>query len=276
MCPDANRPGATRPDTARAAGWRVALTGAAGRDAELAAAIAGEGGIALVHPMIAYEPAPATPESDAALGGLARYDWVVFTSAAAVECFGRLHRRAGGAPLPRLAAVGPATARAAQATLEPPALLSTSQTGHGLAAELLAAGARGPVLLPGADIASPDLAAELRAAGVTVEELTVYRTLPGPGAGGLADAIEAGAVDVILLASPSAARALAHAVASGIGGGPEWVPPVVCIGPSTGDEAVRLGFDVTAVAARHDRAGLLDALLEWIDLHPELRHAASR
>lgn len=252
-------------------GWRVALTGAADRDHELAAAIAARGGIALVHPLIAYEAVPASAEIDTALARLTEYDWVIFPSAAAVEYFDLLYRRAGGAALPRLATVGPATARAARAMLRAPALVSTAQTGQGFAGELLAAGSGGPVLLPAADIADPRLAQGLRAAGVRVDVLTIYRTIPGPGAPELAAAIGAGAVDVILLASPSAARALAGVVAVGAA-----LPPVVCIGPSTREAAARVGLDVAAVAVRHDRPGLLQALLEWIDLHPELRHAVTR
>jgi len=259
----------------RATGWRIALTGPSGRNEELAAAIAAEGGIALVHPLIAYDRVGASPETDAALGRMARYDWLVFTSATAVEFFHQLPGVAGATSLPGLAAVGPATAQAVRAMLGPPALVSAAQTGEGLAAELLAAGAAERVLLPASDIASPRLARELRGAGVAVDSLTVYRTVAAPGASGLVDAIGAGIVDVILLASPSAARALADAV-SRADGGRELVPPVICIGPSTGEESVRLGLEVAAVAARHDRAGLLHALLDWIELHPELRHAATR
>lgn len=264
------------PDVLRASGWRVALTGAAERNQETAAAIVAQGGIVLVHRLIECEPVPASSESHAVLGRLARYDWVVFTSVTAVEYFGRLLRRTAGAPLPRLAAVGPATARALREKLGAPALVSMTQTGQGLAAELLAFGVAGQVLLPAADIASPRLAQGLRAAGARVDVLTVYRTVAGPGAAELAAAIEAGAVDVILLASPSAARALANAIAGRLAGVAEPVPPVVCIGPSTGEEARRLGLHVGAVAARHDRPGLLHALLDWIELHPECRHAPTR
>lgn len=270
MPPDVVRSGAMR-----ARGWRVALTGAGERDRELAMAIAAEGGVALLRPVIAYEPVPASPELDAVLGRLARYDWVVFTSATAVEYFA-VHHHARAARLPRLAAVGPATARAARAALGAPALVSVAQTGQGLAVELLAAGAAGHVLLPAADIASPRLAEELRDAGVAVDALTVYRTIAAPGAAELADHIAAGAVDVVLLASPSAARALAEAIARTIPDRPARVPPVACIGPTTAAEAARVGFDVAATAARHDRPGLLHALFSWIELHPELHHAVAR
>ena len=63
-------------------------------------------------------------------------------------------------------------------------------------------------------------------------------------------------VDVALLMSGSAARALAAAGAH---------VPVVAIGPQTEAEASAAGFDVAAVAATHDLDGLVEALrsLPW-------------
>jgi uroporphyrinogen-III synthase len=55
--------------------------------------------------------------------------------------------------------------------------------------------------------------------------------------------------DVALLASPSAARALAATGAR---------LPVVAIGPQTAAEALEHGLDVVAVAESHDLEGLLD------------------
>jgi uroporphyrinogen-III synthase len=259
----------------RASGWRVALTGKVDAEAGLAAALVAEGAVPLVQPLIAFEAVPPSELTDDVMSRVAAYQWLIFTSATAVTCFARLYRRAGSpAPLPALAAVGPATARALRAALGAPALIARTQTAEGLAAELVLAGVGGCVLLPVADIASPRLAFELRSAGATVETLTLYRTMPGPGAGGLLAAVRAGTVDVILLASPSAARTLANA--NGGADAADRLPPVVCIGPSTADEAARLGLEVAAVAARHDRPGLLAALLGWIELNPERRHAAVR
>jgi uroporphyrinogen-III synthase len=58
-------------------------------------------------------------------------------------------------------------------------------------------------------------------------------------------------VDVALLMSGSAARALAAAGAR---------VPVVAIGPQTAAEARSAGLDVVAVAATHDLDGLVEAV----------------
>jgi uroporphyrinogen-III synthase len=57
--------------------------------------------------------------------------------------------------------------------------------------------------------------------------------------------------DVALLASPSAARALAATGAR---------LPVVAIGPQTAAEARAVGLDVVGVAVDHDLAGLVDVV----------------
>jgi uroporphyrinogen-III synthase len=59
-------------------------------------------------------------------------------------------------------------------------------------------------------------------------------------------------VDVVLLASPSAARSFARTRARAV--------PVVVIGPHTAAAARELGLDVAGEAAEHDLDGLLAAL----------------
>jgi uroporphyrinogen-III synthase len=59
-------------------------------------------------------------------------------------------------------------------------------------------------------------------------------------------------IDVVLLASPSAARSLARTAARAV--------PVVVIGPQTASVANELGLDVAAEAGDHDLDGLVGAL----------------
>lgn len=250
------------------AGCRVALTGAAGRDAGLADAIVAAGGVAREYPLIAFEPPPPGGPLDLALAELSRYDWMVFTSATA-PAFVAERLAAIGSPrsFPRIAVIGPSTARAVEARLGTPDVVASTHTATAMAGELAAGGVSGRVLFPAADIASPDLADGLRAAGADVHTVTAYRTGPGAGGAALAAAVEDGEVDVVLLASPSAARGLAGATA-------DRVPAIVCIGPSTAVEARANGFAVAAVAADHTRDGLLRALIDWFEHHPGSSHAS--
>ena len=259
------------------AGRRIALTGLAGRDAALAAAIAAHGGVPLECPLVAVEPAAPGAPLDQAVDELGRYDWILFTSATAVTVFAdRLATRVGtndGMSLPRIAAVGPATARAAADQLRAPDFTAGTHTSRAMARALAAAGVVGRLLFPAADIASPDLTEALRSAGAEVHQVTAYRTGPGSGAPALVSAIAAREADAVLLSSPSAARFLADALGQAdLAITDDRVPPVVCIGPSTLAVARTLGFSIGAVAADHTRDGLLHAVTAWFAHSPEGHH----
>lgn len=257
------------------AGCRVALTGAAGRDAGLADAITAVGGVAREYPLIAFEPPPADGPLDRALAELGRYDWMLFTSATAPAFVAERLAAVGGArALPRIAAIGPSTARAVEARLGTPEVVASTHTARAMADELVAAGVGGRLLFPAADIASSDLADGLRAAGADVHTVTAYRTGAGGGGAALAAALDDGEVDVVLLASPSAARGLADAMASRRRSGAGRPPAILCIGPSTAAEARAIGFVVAAVAPDHTRDGLLRALIGWFEHHPGSSHAS--
>lgn len=258
------------------AGCRVALTGAAGRDAGLADTITAAGGVVRQYPLIAFEPPPAGGPLDVALAELSRYDWLLFTSATAPEFVAeRLAALGSTLPLPRIAVIGPSTARAVEARLGTPDVVASTHTARALAEELVAAGVSGRLLFPAADIASPDLPDGLHAAGADVHTVTAYRTGPGGGGAALAEALDHREVDVVLLASPSAARGLAEAIASRRRRPmADRQPAVVCIGPSTAAEARAMGLAVAAVAADHTREGLLRALIAWFEHHSGSSHAS--
>ena len=75
--------------------------------------------------------------------------------------------------------------------------------------------------------------------------LPLYRTLE-------LDPADVPQVDLVLLASPSAARAFARTRARAV--------PVVVIGPQTEATARQLGLEIAAEAEAHDLGGLLAAL----------------
>jgi uroporphyrinogen-III synthase len=158
------------------------------------------------------------------------YDWIVLTSPNGAQ---ELRRRMRGQPR-RVAAIGRATADAFGHV----DLVPSVSTQEGLLAELPAAPGR--ILFAGAENARRLLVDELGA-----EFLALYRTRelhPRTAPTG----------DVALVASPSAARALAQTDAG---------LPVVSIGPETTRAARSAGLDVLAEAATHDTAGLVDAVL---------------
>ena len=69
----------------RLQGKRIAVTRAAERAEGLASALRAEGAEVRICPTIAYNPPEDPAPLEAALHQIDRYDWVVFTSAAAVD-----------------------------------------------------------------------------------------------------------------------------------------------------------------------------------------------
>jgi uroporphyrinogen-III synthase len=154
------------------------------------------------------------------------YDWLVVTSRNGAH---ELARR--GATANRIAAIGPATAEALRSGGLRVDLVAADHTQEGLRKEL----PEGTLLLAAAEGARQDV--------LDADFLPLYRTIQLRP--------EVPDVDVALLMSGSAARALAASGAT---------VPVVVIGPQTASEAQAAGFDVVGVAATHDLDGLVEAL----------------
>jgi uroporphyrinogen-III synthase len=202
---------------------RVVLTRPSGQEEELARRLA-ELGHEIVHcPLIALEPLGDDPVE---VGG---YDWVIVTS---VNGARELRRRARGA-LPRVAAIGQATA----AALGGADLVPRVSTQEGLLAELPRPAGR--VLFAGAEGARRLLVDELTADFVPLYRTTQLRPAAPPQG------------DLAILMSASAARAL---------GALQCDLPAVTIGPETSRAARDVGVDVCAEAATHDLEGVIRAV----------------
>jgi uroporphyrinogen-III synthase/uroporphyrinogen III methyltransferase/synthase len=235
----------------------------AGEDA-LAARLAELGATVRELAAIAFAP-PADPGPlDAALRELARFDWVVFASATAVDRTVERLAALGVAPaeLARrsLAAVGPATAdRLARAVREPDVVPAEALGGAMAAA--LAPRVRGRrVLVPRPAEGRPELMAGLAAAGADVTAAVAYRTLPAPPEAirPLADWIAAGEVDAVAFASPSAVKA----VVAGLGDRAALLGRVVvaAIGPTTSEALRAAGLAAVTQPARYTGTDLAEAI----------------
>ena len=175
----------------------------------------------MIAPLIAIEPVETGPVD------LDGYDWLVLTSATGAH---ELKRRARGRAA-RVAAVGAATARAWGEVDLIPRVASQ----EGLLAEIPLPAGR--VLFAGAEAARPLLAKELGA-----DVVVLYRTRR------LSPEIDG---DLAIVASPSAARALADA---------NGAITVVSIGPETTAAAEAAGLEVLREATTADIEGLVRAM----------------
>ena len=246
---------------------RVAITRAEAQGQETARHFEVLGAHARLFPVIAIAP-PADPTPlDDALIHLGSYDWLVFTSANAVHSvLERLQTCTYAVRQLRawqIGAVGPATAAALAAYGVENVLVAERFDAHGLLAAL--GDVRGQrMLLPQADIAHPALADGLRAAGARVDSVVAYRTVAGPAADQLAQAVCHSEIDILILASPSAVQATVDALArAGIARLSETVI-VACIGPTTANAARRHALHVDVVPEQHTIAGLIEALRDFL------------
>lgn len=209
---------------------RVLVTRPRAQARPLEERLAALGAEVVVCPLLAIEPTSDEPVDGAG------YDWVVVTSPnGAAELARRLV-----SPPRRVAAIGPGTAAALRLQKLEPDLVPRESTQEGLLAELPRPPGR--VLVAAAEGARRLLLDELDA-----DFCPLYRTVE------LAPA-EAPDADLVLLASPSAARAFA--------GTPARAIPVVVIGPQTAGAARELGLDIAGEAASHDLEGLVSCLAQ--------------
>ena len=199
----------------------------------------------------------------AAEGG---YDWVAVTSANGVralsDALAKVARSGEGAPPPRarVAVVGSATAAAAERTGWKVDLVPATYTAEGLLEDFPGKLDGVRVLIPEAEAARAVLPEGLRARGAHVDVVIAYRALipESTDPETLRRLLRDGCLDLITLASPSAAEALLE-----LAGAAVLSVPAAVIGPVTEDAARALGFEIAAVATPHTSAGLVAAVTDW-------------
>ncbi len=197
------------------------------------------------------------------------FHWVVFTSANSVHRFmGELRdARALGTVL--VAAVGPSTADALRMTGIEPDLMPAEHWARGLVDAFPSFdgdAATSRVLFPCADQAPDTVADGLAEKGWSVERVVAYRTvpLPLPDPGLLRRLHDADAVTFTATSSIRAYLGLVDADGHSLP-----VPPlVVCIGPTTAQNARQLGLQHVHEAHGASTEGIVAALISHTDAGP--------
>jgi uroporphyrinogen III methyltransferase/synthase len=242
-------------------GWTVVVTRARSQASALVDRLRSVGAGTVELPVISVtKPTDGGAALRAAAERLDRYEWVVFTSANAVDSLMALVRDARAFGPARLAAIGPGTADALGRWRLVADLVPERFVAEGLL-DVFPDPARvdspegGRVLLPRAAEAREVLPKGLGARGWQVDVVEAYRTERLPPS---ADA----------LAAVRTAQAVTFTSSSTVTGFLEVVdrsdvPSIVaCIGPVTADTARSLGLHVDVVAGTHTIEGLVDALVE--------------
>lgn len=255
-------------------GVTVAVTRPADQARELLDLIRANGGTGVCAPAIAIAPAPDPAALDAALRDIGDADWIVFTSANAVEAVAS-HLRAMGLALPpvtRIAAVGRATADALAQRLHPAAFVPATASGKALADELPDVVGR-RVLFPRGDLATEAVVTTLRARGADVRDVVAYRTIRADGVDDLATRAGRGELDAIVFTSPSAVRFVSQALDACAIAAPDR-PLAITIGQSTTEAAETARWTSITQAVTPTVGALIDAL-ERALLHRRSRAVAA-
>lgn len=246
-------------------GKRIVNTRAAHQAETLNSLLRERGAVPLDYPCIAIIPPDDSSALDAALSDLIAgcFEWLVLTSANTVHA---LAQRVAVSSMAlagdfRTAAVGPATAQAAQEQLG----LTVADLPEAYIAESLAAslpvepGTR--VLLPESAIARPTLATMLAERGAEVTVVTAYQTMHGQGGVDVPRFLAQGHIDALTFTSSSTVTNFLERLQNEGGQVADALAlPAVCIGPKTAKTARDAGFATLHTASEHTLEGMLDTL----------------
>ena len=254
-------------------GKRVLVTRPREQAADLVDRLEAMGAEAIEAPMIRIVPPEDYGPLDEACARAGTFDWIVFSSAHAVDAFverviagPRDLRSLNGA---KLCGVGPATSErlaryGLKVDLMPPEyraeamLRALSETGD----------VRGlKVLLPRADIGREVIAEELRKQGAEVTEVIAYRTTAveaeREGEPDIYRMLLEHRIDVVTFASASAVRSFVRVLGAEPAADLLSATIVASIGPVTAEAASQFNIKTTIMPAAYTIPALVDAIVEY-------------
>lgn len=253
------------------AGRRILVTRAPHQASELADGLRCLGATVISIPTIEIGPPASFTALDAAVESLPEFDFIAFTSANAVHAFAE---RAGTPPETppgvRIAAVGPATARALEAIGLQANIVPPQFTAESLAETLLPDVLGRKVLLVLAQDAPMLLAEALLAGGAQVQVAAAYANrIPNASLAGIAALLSDSnrIPHAITFTSASTAKNLVALLKAARMELPESVGRI-SIGPVTSKGLNELGLPAHAEAAEATIGALLDAVRQYLQRKP--------
>ncbi|HZS53103.1 MAG TPA: uroporphyrinogen-III synthase [Bryobacteraceae bacterium] len=240
-------------------GMRVVVTRATHQAEDLARPLRDKGAEVILVPVIGVAP-PKDPEPLRAAARSNAYQWIIFTSANAVNAFAGEMRRAGRRSMARIAAVGSATREAAEAKgfrvqLVPEHYIAESLV-EAFASENLP-GTR--ILIPSAAMTRDVVAPALRQKGARVDVIEAYRNiLPQEAPERARIVFQRPYPDWTTFASSSAVTNLVNIVGTDV----LKETKLATIGPATSETLRNYGLTIAAEAGVHTVDGLVEALVD--------------
>jgi uroporphyrinogen III methyltransferase/synthase len=251
-------------------GRRIVVTRSREQGEDLIEMLEARGAEAIAAPTIRIAPPQDIEPLDTAADTAGTFDWVVFTSANAVESFmAKLMERGDIRNLKdvRVCAVGPATAaRIEQYGIRVDAVPADHHA-EGVLATLTSAGIRGKrFLLPRSDIAREVLGDELRRAGADVTEVVAYRTTSAvaerQGDRDIYRMLLERQIDAVTFTSASTVKHFVQIYGEDQAVDLLATTVVACIGPVTAEAAQQLGIQTAVMPERYTVPDLVDALVD--------------
>jgi uroporphyrinogen-III synthase len=248
------------------AGKRVVITRAALQSSELFETLSSRGAIPISLPLVSFAVPQDYAPIDAALLQWDQFDWVIFTSANAVQAVVTRSKTLGrdlnqARKSPRIAVVGPATRDGAQKSGFSVDHAAKTHLGVALAQELGPRLRDKSVFLPRSDHANPDLPAALRRLGAKVTEVAAYRTVrPTATDQQRVARIVQSEADAVLFFSPSAVHNLTELLGRDLLGRLQHRVALAAIGPVTAGALGELGVQRMLMAADTTTAAVVHAL----------------
>jgi uroporphyrinogen-III synthase len=247
-------------------GYRILITRAEHQASQLADALTAAGAEAISVPTIEITPPADDASLLVALKNIRNYDWLVFSSANAIDavisCLAAAQITAEDFAHLQIAAIGPATARAAEAAGLVVSLVPLQAIAESLADALTPLVAGKKVLLPQAAAARDVLAQSLSHSGAIVTAVEAYRSIiPAVAIEKLREAFsspEAAPHAVAFTSSSTAQHFFALLAAAHVTLPPATV--LASIGPITSETLRTLGHAPQIEATEHTIPGLVEAI----------------
>ena len=246
---------------------RILVTRAAHQAGKLSEGLRALGADPVEVPVLEIRPPEDLRPLDRALGALASYDWLIFTSVNTVQALldraKALHLSLALLPQAKVAAIGSSTAAALR-----DAGLKVDFIPVNYVAESLVSNPKGywpgqRVLLARASLARDVIPDALRVSGATVDVVDAYRNvLPDDAPEKLRIAL-AGKLDAATFTSSSSVTHLAEAATQAGISFPIPAIPAISIGPITSQTLREHNWPPTAEANPHDILGLIAAVAEF-------------
>jgi uroporphyrinogen-III synthase len=244
-------------------GKRILVTRTRQQSSDLAARLEALGAIPILIPTIEIVPPESYTALDNALEQLDTFDWILFTSANAIEVFAQ--RRVPGLAPKRLAVIGPATAKAAQAIGLQVDLIPPRYVAESLADALSPQVAGCRVLLIRAVEARDVLPESLTQAGAFVTVAPAYgNQIPATSVSMIKEVFDSPKhyPDAIPLTSASTARSLVALLNASNLTLPQGVA-LASIGPITSEAIRDLGYEPAIEATEATVPALIEALEKY-------------